>query len=231
MARLGPDDTLFVMSDHGFASFRRGFHLNRWLQSKGFLAVHDQSRQEHDEYLSGIDWTQTRAYALGLNGLYINLVGREPHGMVAPGAKRRAVIDRIAKALLTVRDESGQRVIDRVDVVDDIYPGADREVAPDLLIGYARGYRASWATAEGRVPRTLLEDNHERWSGDHCIAHDLVPGIILTNRAIRERGPDLRDLAPTILGCYGLAVPPKMTGRDLFRAAPTTDEVHTAGAP
>jgi predicted AlkP superfamily phosphohydrolase/phosphomutase len=231
MDRLEPDDTLIVMSDHGFASFRRGFHLNRWLQDNGYLAVHDPSRQEHYDYLTALDWSGTKAYALGLNGLYLNVIGREPRGTVEPGAERRNLLERISKGLLKVRDENGQRVIERVDIVDDLYPGADREVAPDLLIGYARGYRASWATAEGGVPTTLFEDNRDRWSGDHCIAHDLVPGILLANRGIQSPEADLRDLAPTILGCFGLPRPDEMTGRDLFRPPGSTDEVHTAGVP
>ena len=103
-------------------------------------------------------------------------------------------------------------------IVDEYYPAADREIAPDILVGYADTYRASWATAEGGSPLDLLEDNDDRWSGDHCIAHQLVPGILVTNRKVGLEEPSLTDLAPTILGLYGIEPPEYMTGRNLFHS-------------
>ena len=109
-----------------------------------------------------------------------------------------------------------QEVIRTVYDVAEIYPTADARIAPDLLIGYADGYRASWATAEGTVAMELFEDNHDRWSGDHCIAHDIVPGILVTNRTVVVADPTLSDLAATIPAEFGIAPPPDMAGRPLF---------------
>jgi predicted AlkP superfamily phosphohydrolase/phosphomutase len=213
---LEGDDTLIVMSDHGFGSFRRAFNLNSWLVERGFMTLPEQARGA-SAYLEGVDWPRTRAYALGLNALYVNLAGREAQGAVRPGAEREALLEEIAAGLLELRDADGSAIVETVYRVDEVYPGADPALAPDLLVGYADGYRASWATAEGRAPPDLVEDNLDRWSGDHCVADRLVPGILVTNRALRVRDPALVDLAPTILAEFGIAAPPRMEGRDLFR--------------
>lgn len=210
------DDTIIVMSDHGFASFRRGFNLNTWLLENGYMALRNPALREQSLYLSGVDWHRTRAYALGLNGLYVNLAGRESRGIVQGGPERTALIKELKERLLAVRDTDGVRVIETVYIVGEYYPDADPDVAPDILVGYADNYRASWATAEGSMPQELLEDNHDRWSGDHCIAHTIVPGILLTNRKVVVDNPDLTDLAPTILSVFGIDAPAQMTGRVLF---------------
>jgi predicted AlkP superfamily phosphohydrolase/phosphomutase len=215
MAALDEDDTLIVMSDHGFTSFRRGLNLNTWLIDNGYMTMLRGVKQEQSLYLAGVDWTKTRAYALGLNALYISQSGREKRGIV-PAAERAALLEELAQKLKEVRDADGTPVIDTVYVVDDYYPNADRSIAPDILVGYADTYRASWATAEGGAPLELLEDNHDRWSGDHCIAHEIVPGILVTNQQVTIDDPNLTDLAPSVLSLYGIAAPAEMTGRALF---------------
>ncbi len=216
IAALDDDDTLIVMSDHGFTSFRRGFNLNTWLLTNGYLTLTDPDRQAQSIYLSGVDWSATQAYALGLNALYLNMAGREKNGMVQPGEDRRALLKRLAAELTQVRDADGTRVIDSILIVEDAYPQADPSIAPDLLIGYADTYRASWATAEGGMPQELFQDNFDRWSGDHCIDASIVPGILLTNRKITMDDPTLSDLAPTILALFGIDAPDRMTGRNLL---------------
>ncbi len=203
------------MSDHGFTSFRRGLNLNSWLIDNGYLTLQDGVDQESSMYFSGVDWTKTRAYALGLNALYINQAGREREGSVPP-EQRAQLLAELRDKLMTITDDDGTRVIDAVYVADEYYPDGDREIAPDIIVGYADTYRASWATAEGGAPLTLLEDNDDRWSGDHCIAHELVPGILVTNHKVAVSDPDLTDLAPTVLNLFGIDSPPQMTGRVLF---------------
>src|SRR4029453_12325434 len=100
---LGKDDLLVVMSDHGFASWRRSFHLNSWLRDNGYLAVRNPYLREDPGNFGNVDWTKTRAYALGLNGLYINVKGREGSGSVAPG-DRAALAAHLAARPLTVVD-------------------------------------------------------------------------------------------------------------------------------
>ena len=215
LAVLDDNDTLIVMSDHGFTSFRRGLNLTPWLIDNGYMTMLRGFEQEQSMYFSGVDWTKTRAYALGLNALYISQAGREKRGIVPPG-QRTALLQELAQKLKEVRDADGTRVVETVYVVDDYYPNADRKIAPDILVGYADTYRASWATAEGGAPRELLEDNHDRWCGDHCIAHEIVPGILVTNQQVTLDDPNLTDLAPSILSLYGIDAPAEMTGRVLF---------------
>ncbi|MHC4218802.1 MAG: alkaline phosphatase family protein [Planctomycetota bacterium] len=215
LAALDDNDTLIVMSDHGFTSFRRGLNLNSWLIDAGYMTMIDGVSQEQSVYLAGVDWSKTKAYALGLNAMYINQAGREREGSVPPGA-RAALLQELSEKMREIRDTDGAPVIDTVYVVDEYYPNADRNIAPDILVGYADTYRASWSTAEGGSPLDLLEDNHDRWCGDHCIAHEIVPGILVTNRSVTVDDPNLTDLAPSVLNLYGIPAPEEMTGRVLF---------------
>ncbi len=214
-----PTDTVIVLSDHGFNSFRRGFNLNSWLVEEGFIRLRDPGRQGQEPMFPNVDWSQTRAYGLGMNALYLNAAGREKHGIVKP-TQWRSQLQEIRDKLMAVRDTGGQPVIRRVDMVEDIYPGADRHIAPDLIIGYEEGYRASWDTVLGTMPRDLLVNNLERWSGTHLISADLVPGVLVSNRPVQVETPDIRDIAPTILSEFGIASLPHMAGRRLFADNP-----------
>ena len=117
---------------------------------------------------------------------------------------------------MEVRDDSGAPVLRSVDLVEDVYPGADNDIAPDMILGYNAGYRASWATVLGQMPKELLQDNLDRWSGTHLIAPDLVPGMLLSNRVIESSHPRITDLAPSILSLFGVTVPSHMRGVNLF---------------
>ncbi len=211
----GPTDTIIVLSDHGFNSFRRGFNLNSWLVDQNFIRLGDSERRALDPLFPGVDWRQTRAYGLGMNGLYLNAAGREKYGIVKE-PQWRSLLEEIRDKLMAVLDDDGEPVIRQVDLAEDIYPGADRNVAPDLFVGYAAGYRASWDTVLGTMPLNLLVDNLDRWSGDHCIHPDVVPGVLVANRKVTVESPDIRDIAPTILNEFGIAPMPHMTGKPLF---------------
>lgn len=217
MKVLHEDDTVIVLSDHGFTTFRRGFNLNTWLRDNGYIGIKGPGLGGKDNLFVNCDWSGTRAYGLGINSLYVNLRGREFGGIVVSGGQRDALLNELRDKLLEVTDpENGERVIAQVYRTDEIFPGADPDVAPDLLIGYARGYRASWDTILGEMPDGHVEDNVERWSGDHCVATHLVPGIILSNRKIRITEPRLIDVAPTILAEFGIDRPAAMQGRPMF---------------
>ncbi len=215
MTAATPTDTIMVLSDHGFTTFRRGFNLNSWLVEQGFIRLLDSNRQSREPLFPNVDWSKTRAYGLGMNALYLNAAGREKHGIVKQPQWRSQLLE-IRDKLMSVRDLGGQPVIRRVDLVEDIYPGADRHIAPDLIIGYEDGYNASWETVLGEMPSDLLVDNLERWSGTHLISADLVPGILVTNRQVKVEAPDIRDIAPTILDEFGISRLPHMTGKSLF---------------
>ncbi len=209
---------LMVISDHGFAPYYRSFHVNRWLYDHGYLALKPGVAPEDVEFLSGIDWHHTKAYAIGINGLYINQRGREKRGIVNRGEEREALLQELVHGLEAVVDPvTGQRAIKYAYRTDQVYSGPYVKDAPDIVLGYFRGYRGSNESALGEVPATEFEDNMMKWSGDHCMAADEVPGIIVCNRRIDKPDPQLLDLAPTFLQLYGVPIPPEMVGSPIFR--------------
>jgi predicted AlkP superfamily phosphohydrolase/phosphomutase len=212
-------DTLLVtLSDHGFTSFRRGFHLNAWLRREGLLALKPgvAPGDEAGEYLRSVDWTRTKAYAVGIGSLYLNLRGREGEGIV--GADEAAGLSRrIDEGLTGLEDPAtGEVAIRGVTGRSAAYSGPFAAESPDLVLRFSEGYRASWTTAVGGVPEDLFEDNTKRWSGDHIVDPALVPGILLMNRPFRGEGARLIDLAPTILAALGAPRGPAMEGEELF---------------
>jgi predicted AlkP superfamily phosphohydrolase/phosphomutase len=217
LRKLDEDTTLLVLSDHGFAPYYRSFNLNTWLLNNGYIVLKKDTATDSVEPLANVDWTQTRAYGLGLNGLYVNLRGRERNGIVAPGAEAEALMRELKQKLLTVRDQqSGLAVITRVDVAKEAYQGPYAQTGPDLLVGYNRGYRAGWKTILGAFPPDVLEDNTNPWSGDHCMDYTLVPGVLLSNRKIAATEPALTDIAPTILTEFGIPKSKDMMGHSVF---------------
>jgi predicted AlkP superfamily phosphohydrolase/phosphomutase len=208
--RYGSRATILVMSDHGFANFGRQFNLNSWLRAQKYLGP-----PECTSILKDVDWSRTVAYGLGINGLYVNLKGRERDGIVEPGDEKEALLKELATRLEAVTDD-GQRVIRKVYRADEVYVGGATALAPDLIVGYCRGYRASWATCLGDLTDELLLDNDSAWSADHCADALEVPGVLFSNRAIRVRTPRLIDLAPSILAEFGLPAPASMTGQNVF---------------
>ncbi len=213
--KLGPKSGLIVMSDHGFKSFRRGVNLNSWLYLNGYLGL-KPGRNESEEWFKDVDWEATRAYALGLGGLYINQRGRESQGIVSPGEEIRALKAELIRKLTGLRDDSsGEVAVTEVYDRDKIYFGPYKENAPDLVIGYNQGYRASWDSVTGKVNNVVFDDNIKAWSGDHCIDPRHVPGVFFFNREINTKTPTIIDIAPTVLALFGLPVPPHMDGHPL----------------
>jgi len=218
-AKLGPRDLLVVMSDHGFKPFRRGLNLNSWLYRNGYLALKD-GRLQSEEWFKDVDWTKTKAYALGLGGLYVNMRDRESQGVVAAGEETRRLKDELIRGLQGLRDEAkAETAITRVYDRDGLPAGPYQENSPDLIIGYNIGYRASWDSVTGKVSDIVFEDNIKAWSGDHCIDPAHVPGVFFSNFKIKTQTPSIMDVAPTVLSLFGVAVPGHMDGRPLVEAA------------
>ncbi|MHC4267346.1 MAG: alkaline phosphatase family protein [Planctomycetota bacterium] len=215
--RIDSNTTLVVLSDHGFGPFRRQFHMNRWLKENGYLSFADESLEESGEFFENVNFRKTRAYAFGFNGIYINLSGREGNGIVTPGDEKEQLIDNIIKELENIRDpENNKKVVNKVYRREEIYSGKYVADAPDILIGYNRGYRSSWETALGKVPKGLYGDNMKRWSGTHLWDYKLVPGIVLSNKKIVKKDPALIDIAPTILAEFGIEKNNDMIGEPIF---------------
>jgi predicted AlkP superfamily phosphohydrolase/phosphomutase len=212
------DAAVFVLSDHGFCAFRRGVNLNSWLRREGYLTL-AEGRTSSGEYLEGVDWTRTRAYTFGLSGIYLNLRGREARGTVA-AEEAAALREELARKLSGLRDEeTGEIAIQTAYQAANIYQGPYLDAAPDLIVGYAAGYRASWDAATGRVTDAVFADNHKAWCGDHCVDPPLVPGVLFSNLKITADDPGIEDMAPTALSLFGVRTPAWMEGRPVIAAA------------
>ena len=212
-----PDTVFMVISDHGFTNFRRGVNINSWLRDHGYLVLKDADRRTSGEWFDGVDWTKTRAFALGLTGIFVNRKGREKSGIVAEGAEYRQLVQELAEKLGQLIDPaSGQRCVRRVAVSQQFFRGPYRFDAPDLLVGWDGGYRNSWECAVGQVTEQVFADNTKSWSGDHCVDPSIVPGIFFCNRAIVAESPRLIDVPASVLRLFGQQVPGYMQGRMLF---------------
>ena len=208
------DTVLMIISDHGFNTFRYGVDLNRWLEENGYLKLKDGRRE--GKYLSAVDWSQTRAFASGLGGIFLNLKGRESQGIVDPGAEAAQLRDEIAGKIGQLHDpQRNQPAVKQVYNALKIYRGPYKGEAPDLFVGFNKGYRASWETAIGEVTDQIFHDNTKAWSGDHCIDPSLVPGVLFCNRRIETDHARLMDIGPTVLDMFGVTVPKYMDGKAL----------------
>jgi len=212
MEKIDDDTLLLVISDHGFKSFARCMNLNAWLHQNGYLELKD-NRTESGDWFEDVDWSRTRAYTMGLNGLYINIKGREKQGIVEP-PDVEALKKEIQQKLNGLKDpDSGAVGITGVFITGNVYSGPYSENAPDILVGYAAGYRASWDSVLGKVTGQIFEDNLKAWSGDHCIDPRLVPGVLFSSHKFVEDKPHIADVAPTILTLFGLQAPPHFDGK------------------
>ncbi len=217
MEKTDKDTILMVMSDHGFAPFRRQFNLNTWLKESGYHSLINRWRQGQNILFTNTDWSKSRAYALGLNALYINQQGREGQGVVNPGPEKEALVQEIAHKLENFKDPvTGERPVFRAYITKDVYHGPFVEDAPEIVVGYNSGYRFSWGTPLGRIPKEIVEDNTAKWSGDHCMSPEVCPGIFLANQKAKIESPALFDVTATILNIFGIDLPREMIGKPIL---------------
>ncbi|MBI3401385.1 MAG: alkaline phosphatase family protein [Acidobacteria bacterium] len=226
VSRLEPGTPVLIVSDHGFHSFRQSVNLNTWLVQQGFMTLQGQAPGEKKlqdlfgggTFWENVDWSRTRAYAMGLGQIYVNLKGREGHGIVAPGADSKALQDDLAARLLTMTDPAtGARMVDAVYKRDEIYTGAFLDNAAELQVGLADGYRVSWQSTLGGSPPGIVYPNMKKWSGDHgSFDYKTTPGTLISSRSLGERAASIIDLAPTVLKYFGLPIPQEIDGKPLF---------------
>jgi predicted AlkP superfamily phosphohydrolase/phosphomutase len=215
MAEMDDHTALIVMSDHGFKPFRRCVDLNAWLLANGYLKLKTERASAEHPYLADVDWSRTRAYAIGLAGIYVNQQGREAEGIV-PRGEASALAAEIARRLTGLRDpQSDQVAIHEAVARATVYAGPYVDAAPDVIVGYNVGYRVSWDAAIGKCGPAVFSDNTKAWSGDHCIHPALVPGVLFCNRKFPAHSANIVDIAPTALDLLGALTPSYMDGRSL----------------
>jgi predicted AlkP superfamily phosphohydrolase/phosphomutase len=211
---LSPEDDLIICSDHGFSSFRRQVDLNTWLLKKGYLSLQDGgSPKDAGPVFHGVDWSRTKAYAIGLGGIYINRRDREKNGIVAEDDAEDVARD-IADGLQDIVDEpSGEAPVASARLSSEVYEGPHTKASPDVLIGYNTGYRVSWESAIGGFEGNILADNNNKWSGDHGLSPELIPGTFMSNFEIDESDDfSLSDVIPGVFQRLNLQVPSAMDG-------------------
>jgi predicted AlkP superfamily phosphohydrolase/phosphomutase len=223
--RVGPGVPVMIVSDHGFHSWRKAVNLDTWLVQNGYMVMKGQSADKKLSDLFGggtfwenVDWSRTRAYAMGIGQIYFNLRGREAQGIVSPGAEATALADELSKKLLTLTDpEDGTPIIRAVYKRDDIYSGPFINNASELQVGMNDGYRVSWQTTLGGSPAGIVYKNDRKWSADHGgYDYAITSGILVTSQPITTKDPRIIDIAPTVLRYFGLTVPTDIDGKPLY---------------
>jgi predicted AlkP superfamily phosphohydrolase/phosphomutase len=227
--KIDEQSVLMVLSDHGFKPFRRAVELNRWLQQNGYLT--EKVDAKTPDLLQRVDWSTTRAYAVGFGGIYLNISGREARGIVPKeeaGRLKREIISKLKQLRDPARAESPiSEVYDR----DHAYKGPYVEDAPDLVVGFAPGYRVAWETVTGGFGEVVVSDNNRPWSGDHNMNPPEVPGMLFCNRAIDVEKPHITDIAPTVLDLFGVSIPPHMDGKSIMKGRRRLKRSETVPAP
>lgn len=194
---LPPRARLLVISDHGFNRFEYKVHLNTWLEANGYLKYKPGN---NDPSITNVDWSQTRAYAIGLNSLYLNIAGREGQGMLNP-AERDTLSSEIQSQLLALRGPDGQAVVQQAPTQAEAFEGPLSAYGPDLLIGYAPGYRASSETGTGGWAASIFETNQDHWGADHCISAAAVPGVLFSSQGLQSlSNPSYQDIPALAIG-------------------------------
>jgi len=207
MRKVDNNTTLIVLSDHGFAPFYKEFHLSTWLVENGYTKLLDPTRQDEGEFFDNVDWSKTKAYAMGINSLYINQRGREFDGAVDPAAMPQLVDEIKSKLEAQVDPDNGQKVVAKAYKPQEAYSGKCVDQAPELIVGYHPGYRISDTATLGKFPKKIIESRKDKWSADHCMDPRAVPGVLLSNKRITKESPALEDLASTILQEFGIEHP------------------------
>jgi len=226
LEHLEPGTDLLIVSDHGFHSWRKAVNLNTWLVQQGYMVIQGQQPGEKKlddlfggaEFWENVDWTKTRAYAMGLGQIYFNLRGREAKGIVSSGAEATSLADELAARLLTMQDpEDGSRIVRAVYKRDDVYSGEFLGNAAELQVGMEEGYRVSWQTALGGSPPGIVYPNMKKWSGDHG-GYDFATtaGVLVSSKRINRNDPSIMDIAPTVLKYFGLSIPGTIDGKSLW---------------
>lgn len=211
-----PQTLVIALSDHGFAKFTREFNVSTWLAKNGFTQLVEEEKLGEGDFYDNVDWLESKAYVCGINGIFINRKNRDKYGWVDDNVAEQTKKEIIAKLHEVIDPKTGKKVI--VDAYDTnkIYTSPDQNIVPDIIIGYADGFRISDEAVLGKFPKEIIADRTDPWSADHCVDSSVVPGLLISNRSLQNTAPGLWDLAPSILTAFGVSVPKEMTGKNIF---------------
>lgn len=227
LQHIDPSTPVMIVSDHGFHSWRKAVNLNTWLVQEGYMVLQGQQAGEKKlddlfggggEFWENVDWSRTRAYAMGIGQIYFNLRGRESQGIVSPGAEATQLANELSARLLTMKDpEDGSPIIRAVYKRDDVYSGEYLKNASELQIGMEDGYRVSWQTTLGGAPQGIVYPNMKKWSGDHGgYDYATTAGVLISSRPVTRDHLSIVDIAPTVLKYFGVQIPSDIDGKPLF---------------
>lgn len=211
---LGREDVLMIMSDHGFDTFDYEMNVNAWLRDNGYLVLQD-GKETGGELLSDIDWSKTKAYAIGYNEIYLNLAGREGEGIVNQKDVDPLTKEIISKFSELVNPLTGKKVMKNMHDRKSLGISTSDTNAPDLFLGFYKGLRASWDTAVGATPTDVFKKRDSKWSGDHLFDPTEVPGVLLTNKKLKTKNPQIIDVIPSALSLFDLSIK-QYQGRKIF---------------
>jgi predicted AlkP superfamily phosphohydrolase/phosphomutase len=222
--QMESSDRLMVISDHGFASYRYSFNINTWLLRNGYMTLRDGVPGPGEQGFSGstlfadVDWSKTRAYALGLGAIYLNVAGREPLGIIRPGEEYDTLAAELSAAMEGWEDPTtGLRPVHRVYGRQEMYRLYDPLVTPDLRAANRAPFRVGWQDTLGGLEASVVTMNTSNWSADHASSDpELVQGILFSSIGDLREDAYIGDMGPTILELLGVSVPDGLDGTSLL---------------
>ncbi len=204
LTKLPKKTLLIILSDHGFTSFEKSVNINTWLVNEGFMNLYDGDFKtgEKGALFQDVNWSNTSAYSVGFNSLYLNIKNRESKGIIV---NKTNLIKELIFRLEELKDEeTGKSVIHKIYKSEDIYNGKNLANAPDLIIGFKPGYRMSWENAIGGFSKQTIELNKKKWKGDHLIDYSFVPGVLFSNIKLKKKSYSQKDIAATITNALNI---------------------------
>ncbi len=204
LTNAGKECAIIAVSDHGFAPFYYKVNINNWLAENGFLQTKNKELNSHFSIFDNVNWSESKAYSVGLNGLYLNLKEREANGIVTGQQKRKLLEEIKARLESWVDPLTQERVINNAYISEDIFSKNCLDRAPDIILGFNRKFRIDDNSALGSFNEATVSENRNWWSGDHCLDPLVVPATFLSSFAINKKVPAIIDITPTILKFFGI---------------------------
>lgn len=203
---------VIVVSDHGAQCMEGGIALNEWLVQKGYLVLKEPPVAPSRLEGLKIDWEKTIAWGSGgyYGRLFLNVQGREPHGVIPPD-QYEATRDKLIAELETLGDPQGRPIGTRVLKPESLYRQVRGIAPPDLFVYFGNlRWRSVGTVGTGEI-HTFEND-----TGPDDANHAQDGMIIVTGPGVSPSGPaeglQLMDVTPTVLRMFGLGVPADLQG-------------------